>query len=128
MTATQASHEEIVVATALDVLAGKGWFADEPDNELVAALFRSPKSFDSSHPGREAAKGPLLLVAGRQVTIRRAVTSGSSLKRARESVLSRVRPVARAVAAISRSWAPRRSPLRWTWASRWAWCSATVRS
>ena len=52
------------------------------------------------------------------MAIRRAVRPGSSLKRARESVLSRVRSVARAVAAIRRSWAPRRSPLRWTWASR----------
>ncbi|MGO9976678.1 MAG: hypothetical protein ACLP01_28505, partial [Solirubrobacteraceae bacterium] len=40
MTATQISNEEIVVAITLDVLAGKGWFADEPDDELVAALRR----------------------------------------------------------------------------------------
>jgi hypothetical protein len=40
MTAIQASNEEIVVAIALDVLAGKGWFAEEPDDELVAELRR----------------------------------------------------------------------------------------
>ncbi|MGO9973426.1 MAG: hypothetical protein ACLP01_11590 [Solirubrobacteraceae bacterium] len=40
MTGTQASNEEIVVAIALDVLAGKGFIADEPDDELVAALRR----------------------------------------------------------------------------------------
>ncbi len=40
MTATQASNEEMVVAIALDVLAGKGFIAEEPDDELVAALRR----------------------------------------------------------------------------------------
>jgi hypothetical protein len=40
MTATHASNEEVVVAIALDVLAGKGWLAEEPDDELVAELRR----------------------------------------------------------------------------------------
>jgi hypothetical protein len=40
MTATQATNEELVLAIAVDVLAGKDWFDDEPDDELLAALRR----------------------------------------------------------------------------------------
>ncbi len=37
---TTASNEDLVVAIAVDVLAGKGWFADEPGDERLAALRR----------------------------------------------------------------------------------------
>jgi hypothetical protein len=40
MTAAQATNEELVLALAVDVLARKGWFEDEPDDELLAALRR----------------------------------------------------------------------------------------
>lgn len=53
-------------------------------------------------------------------------TSGSSSNRAWPSVVTSVRPVARAVAAMIRSWAPRACPVRWRWVSSSAWCSTTL--
>ena len=55
----------------------------------------------------------------------RECTPGRSPKAALLSVVSNVRAVAAAVAAMIRSWAPPGFPSRRTWASRRAWITAT---
>ena len=75
---------------------------------------------------REQTAAPRMPWQGTGYCTTRAVTPGRSPNRAWASVVRRVRPVARAVAAMMRSWAPRGVPSRRVWANSSAWCSATV--